>query len=140
MVHDDARLIHAERLFRGTDDVVEVGDPVHEAEGERLLGGVDAPVGERSHALLGNLPRCSAISRTKRPYMSSMTPWNTWSSGWVRGRKGEPASFIGPDLMASGATPIFSMRPCALTVSMTTPRLPVTEVGWTTMVSAASAT
>ena len=68
-----------------------------------------------------------------------MMPWNTARSGSVSGRKGEPASFIGPDLMASGATPIFSRRPCALTVIITTPMLPVTVVGLTTMVSAASA-
>ena len=86
----------------------------------------------------GILRDCT-ISPTKRPYMSSMTPWNTARSGSVKRRKGEPASFIGPDLMASGATPIFSSRPCALTVTMTTPMLPVIVVGLTTMVSAASA-
>jgi hypothetical protein len=43
-------------------------------------------------------------------------------------------------LIASGATPIFSINPWALTVSMTTPMLPVTAVGCATIVSAASAT
>ncbi len=65
--------------------------------------------------------------------------WNTASSGPVRDRNGEPASFMGPDLIASGATPIFSISPWALTVTMTTPMLPVMVVGLATMVSAASA-
>ena len=68
-----------------------------------------------------------------------MMPWKTARSGSVSERNGEPASFIGPDLMASGATPIFSSKPCAFTVIITTPMLPVMVVGLTTMVSAASA-
>ena len=135
----DARFIDAEAPSSCADDVVEVGDPVHEAQGERLLGGVDAPVGERSHALLGHLPRFGDEPNEAAVHVVD-DALEDLELGRVRGRNGEPASFIGPDLMASGATPIFSMRPCALTVSMTTPRLPVTEVGWTTMVSAASAT
>ena len=46
---------------------------------------------------------------------------------------------MAPDLMARGATPIFSMRPWALMVSMTTPMLPVTVVGRAMMVSPARA-
>src|SRR5215471_3580042 len=73
--------------------------------------------------------RDRATSLTKRPNMSSITPWKTARSSGVSARNGEPASFIAPDLMASGATPIFSISPCALMVSITTPMLPVIELG-----------
>jgi hypothetical protein len=72
--------------------------------------------------------------------MSSITAWNTARSSPVRPRNGEPASLREPDLMASGATPIFSSRPWALTVSMITPMLPVMLVGCTKIWSAASDT
>ena len=52
---------------------------------------------------------------------------------------GFPEGILGPDLMASGATPIFSSSPCAFTVTITTPMLPVMVVGLATMVSAARA-
>ena len=53
---------------------------------------------------------------------------------------GEPISFFGPEATAVASNPIFSSSPRAFTVSMITPRLPVTEEGWTMILSAATAT
>ena len=79
------------------------------------------------------------MSPTKRAYIWSITDWKMARSSAVSWRKGEPASFLSADLMARGATPIFSISPCALRVSMMTPIEPVTVVGRAMMVSPARA-